>query len=67
MAIRILTDSSVEFSQEELKQANEILDIPSQISTSVGWVCAKPDEKLLLEEYVKQADKVMYQEKKKIR
>ena len=25
----------------------------------------KPDEKLLLEEYVKQADKVMYQEKKK--
>ena len=50
---------------EELKQANEILDIPFQISTSVGWVCAKPDEKLLLEEYVKQADKVMYQEKKK--
>lgn len=52
---------------EELKQANEILDIPFQISTSVGWVCAKPDEKLLLEEYVKQADKVMYQEKKKTR
>ena len=52
---------------EELEQENEILDIPFQISTSVGWVCAKPDEKLLLEEYVKQADKIMYQEKKKTR
>ncbi len=52
---------------EELKKANEKMNLPYTISTSVGCVCAHPYENLSLEEYVKQADKTMYEEKRKSR
>lgn len=52
---------------EELRKSNEKLDLPYTISTSVGCVCAHPNENLSLEEYVKKADKTMYEEKRKSR
>lgn len=48
-----------------LKLANEKNDFPYELSSSIGYICANPEEENPLEYYVKKADDIMYKEKKK--
>lgn len=49
----------------ELEKANKELQLAYEISVSIGYVCANPDDRKSLEEYVKEADATMYLEKQK--
>ena len=49
--------------EEELVKANNRMTVPYTVSSSIGYVCAKPEDNMSTEEYVKLADGIMYREK----
>lgn len=49
--------------EEELVKANRRMTVPYTVSSSIGYVCAKPEDNMSMEEYVKLADGIMYHEK----
>ena len=49
--------------EEELVKANNRMTVPYTVSSSIGYVCAKPEDNMSMEEYVKLADGIMYREK----
>ncbi|MBQ6886087.1 MAG: GGDEF domain-containing protein [Lachnospiraceae bacterium] len=51
--------------QQELSEASERMNLPIVLSVSVGAVITSPTDARDLEDYVKEADEMMYQEKVK--
>lgn len=50
---------------EQTRLTNEERDTPYEISSSIGYILTDPKSSIELDTYVKQADKIMYEEKKK--
>jgi len=47
----------------ELSEVQEKMQLPFQLSASIGAVVAQPGEEDVLGSYIKQAEKLMYEEK----
>ena len=59
------TDKLISDIRQELSEASEKIKLPISLSVSIGTVIASPTDNRDLEDYIKEADEMMYQEKVK--